>query len=371
MPFKIILKNEILLVLFFTFSLFSVTAEAIPACPLVNEWYHYLNITFGPPYVESGEYVYIIDGGILTAYDTRGNVVWRYPVNSSDFFTIDKENQEILVEIKGGIVALDLVSGKIKWQLKLPYYLSRQPVLTKQGNILLVSLDEIHLVNKKRQWLWSFKNPNSTNNMQIRKFDLPTIADDGSIYVTTDYRETLYALSPDGKIKWKLGKDIKYPKFSHPIVDKEGNVYVVASPFGLMMIKPGGEIQWELAINVESNTLMRDSEGTIYASNYSTAFAISAEGQLKWKTKLPVYVSSSRPILAPHEKWVYYVTRGGGGGSEDDNMLVVLDKEGKTACMAHVSNGSATLTYLTFGSNNRFYTSNYWGQYVAGYYLEL
>ena len=85
----------------------------------------------------------------------------------------------------------------------------------------------------------------------------PAVGADGTIYVAADY---LYAINPDGKLKWKntAGSDT-----SSPAVGADGTIYTGLAGT-LYAINPDGKIKWGFATGnfIESSPAV-GADGTI------------------------------------------------------------------------------------------------------------
>ncbi len=124
----------------------------------------------------------------------------------------------------------------------------------------------------------------------------PVIGPDGTIYVCvhedTSGSGLLYAVSPDGHIKWKFRPTTRNTHFnSAPIIGVDGTIYVGTywqmekSPF--YALSPDGNIKWVLELNGGSaqygNNIGLD--GTIYTTTTKGYLqAINPNGTLKWES---------------------------------------------------------------------------------------
>ena len=111
----------------------------------------------------------------------------------------------------------------------------------------------------------------------------PVIDMDGTIYVGAS--ENLYAINPDGTIKWKAnisdwGKGLA--------IGKDGTVYVVMWDGKLCAISPNGDKKWEVRIgNYAFASPVIDEEGIIYVGSTNAIFsAVYPNGTIKWKISL-------------------------------------------------------------------------------------
>ena len=95
--------------------------------------------------------------------------------------------------------------------------------------------------------------------------------------------------SPYGKdgctalLKWKIS--ISGIFLAHPVIDKNGIIYTGSYYGGLYAIYPNGTIRWTLDIDVWGIAIARD--GTIYVGGWEGClYAINPDGTIKWKCKI-------------------------------------------------------------------------------------
>jgi len=143
------------------------------------------------------------------------------------------------------------------------------------------------------QLKWSFAAPAAIS---------PTIGIDGTIYLgsaATLPQDTqyLYALNPDGTLKWKLAfKPVMGNYFGinfPPAIGADGTIYVGVSeysgngglPSNLYALNPAGSTKWKFATGgVITSSPTIGADGTIYfGSDDANFYAVNANGTLKWK----------------------------------------------------------------------------------------
>ncbi len=120
----------------------------------------------------------------------------------------------------------------------------------------------------------------------------PVLAPDGTIYVPGNADSALYAVTPNGVLKWVFaGTDTE--KFVAPlIVGEDGTLYFGSTTNIFYAINSIGSLRWRLKlggpVRFSANI---GSDGTIYvAANDCNLYAITPAGKLKWKVflgKLP------------------------------------------------------------------------------------
>jgi len=117
----------------------------------------------------------------------------------------------------------------------------------------------------------------------------PAIGDDGTIYVIGS---KLYAINPDGSIKW--GKSLENEYFNvqcSPVIGNDGTIYVVSSGDNaqLYAVNPGdGSTKWSTLISKLNNhigniSLTLDSKGNIYIGNAAGyLYSLDSKGNIRW-----------------------------------------------------------------------------------------
>ena len=134
----------------------------------------------------------------------------------------------------------------------------------------------------KVKWIFDFEKVSSHERKVLDTyfptFLTPAIGKDGTLYVGYD-DEYLYAINPDGTLKWKFKTEgIIY---SSPAIGKDGTVYVCSD--SLYAISPNGSLEWKLYIEGGAETVPTiGPDGTIYVGS-TYLYAVYPDGSLKWK----------------------------------------------------------------------------------------
>lgn len=120
------------------------------------------------------------------------------------------------------------------------------------------------------QWVYPVGSSTST----------PAIGTDSTIYVGS-YDKNLYAINPDGTLKWKYetGDIIE----SSPAVGTDGVIYVGSNDNNVYAINPDGTLKWSYTTkdNVVSSPAV-GTNSTIYVGSYDgNLYAINKDGTLK------------------------------------------------------------------------------------------
>jgi len=161
---------------------------------------------------------------------------------------------------------------------------------------------------------WTFTNPNDSPFIST-----PVIAADGTIYTYNSYDVTqadcyLFAISPQGKLKWKAKissksqqTDYQNSKTFGIAIGKNGIVYVVGGDYILQAFSPnhnlGEDVQplWVYGYThlfLNENNICIGNNGTIYITISSNLIAIDSNQdhnkvKVKWSTNLFMGLSTT------------------------------------------------------------------------------
>ena len=124
------------------------------------------------------------------------------------------------------------------------------------------------------------------------------VGSDGTVYFTGDI--SLYAINPNGTLKWRSAILGDAPSESRPVIGSDGTIYVGCTDDHLYAIKPDGTLKWKFLTgkDVRSSPAI-GSDGTIYVgSKDKKLYAINSNGTLKWtyETGGYIYVTASPAI---------------------------------------------------------------------------
>ena len=126
----------------------------------------------------------------------------------------------------------------------------------------------------------------------------PAIAEDGTIYVPTwgGYPPHLYALYPNGTLKWTFGLYTT----SSPAIGTNGTIYIGDDNKYFYAINSDGTEQWRYTTGdfIQSSPAIAD-DGTIYVGSADTyLYAFYPNGTLRWRYKTGGWIKSDPSIGA-------------------------------------------------------------------------
>lgn len=225
------------------------------------------------------------------------------------------------------LYALDLADGNVKWKV------TTGPCRTAIGTgpeaarcdvdavtlapdgTLYASADGLYAIAPDGKVKWKFF-PGATHCASS-----PAVGPDGTVFVGC-HDDALYALDPvTGAKKWEFrtGDDVD----SSPSVAPDGTVYVGSDDHKLYAFAPGGMVKFAVTTNgpVRSSPAQA-ADGTVYVGSFDGAvYAIKPNGAVAWSYRTADRVLSSPTVDANGMVLI---------GSQDDR-LYALTPDGKLA----------------------------------------
>ncbi|MEY2879745.1 MAG: hypothetical protein RLZZ15_2125, partial [Verrucomicrobiota bacterium] len=153
-------------------------------------------------------------------------------------------------------------------------------------------------------------------------YSAPAVGPDGTVYAGDDFFY-LHAVTPTGTRKWRTALNAKID--SPPAIAADGTIYVRPDDGKLYALAPDtGIVKWNVTLGTSATTSYAapsiGPDGTIYTgSAASKLYAINPNGTVKWTYSTDFILSS--PAIAP-DGTVYF------GTSAPGNRLVALNSDG-------------------------------------------
>lgn len=155
------------------------------------------------------------------------------------------------------------------------------------------------------RWTFEFKESWGGNPV-IGGGGSPVIDKDGTVYVTATYAGPmgfLYAINPDGTLKWKADQDVTSAR--SPAVAIDGDIYVARSLWWAAnnlyaFDRLTGHYKWYYPVSAyyKGGDPIVSPEGVIYMGDDVGLHAINSDGSLKWKRDLSDFGAVLTPTLA-------------------------------------------------------------------------
>jgi outer membrane protein assembly factor BamB len=200
------------------------------------------------------------------------------------------------------LLELTPAGGSLRWQTRIgPTDFS--PALGTDGTIYIAGDDQsLYALSPDGQIRWTFRASQPIFSASA------AIAPNGTIYFGAE-DGNLYALNPDGKEKWRFTADL--PLRSSPAVGPDGIVYIGSLDHSLYAIKPDGQEKWRFRTEgpVHSSPAIA-ADGVVYiGSDDGHLYAVNPDGTKRWSFKTDGEIRSSPVILA--DGTVYIASRDG------------------------------------------------------------
>ncbi len=163
--------------------------------------------------------------------------------------------------------------GELKWAFQTEEPIWDSPAIGSDGTIYIGTSDKLYAINPDGSLKWSF----TTGTAACR--GSPSIGPDGTIYIGSE-DGYLYAVNPDGSLKWQFNTNNIISMT--PAIGSDGRIYIGAVSF--FAINPDGTLFWEQpATTAAFSSPAIDSNGNIYYGSVDTGiYALSPLGDVKW-----------------------------------------------------------------------------------------
>jgi outer membrane protein assembly factor BamB len=155
------------------------------------------------------------------------------------------------------------------------------------------------------------------------KQQIPTIADDGTIYIGSEDNSNFLAINTDGTLKWTYSGLGDNQGSSTSSVGSDGTIYIGSKDGNLHAIDSNGNLKWKFLLAGDpiwaSPAISND--GTIYiGSDGDILYAINPNGTQKWTFNTLGSNIRSTPAIASNG--TVYIA------SDDDNLYALNPSDG-------------------------------------------
>ncbi|MCJ8011595.1 S-layer homology domain-containing protein [Paenibacillus sp. KQZ6P-2] len=236
----------------------------------------------------------------------KGQVRWEYPMEKPSTSPVLGKDGTIYLGGGNKVYAI-LPDGTKKWDADLGGFASGTPTLGADGMLYVgvIKLDAnalkayvyvcaIDPAGKKK---WEFAM-GGLKKLSIPDLS-PAIGADGTIYAGGSDSRNLYALYPDGSLKWASPAE---GAVSPPSIGEDGTIYAGTMDGVLYAFKPNGIVKWTFPTPspIYEHPVI-GADGTIYVESYwndsgAVLYAIHPDGSKKWSRDRHTYSSPSIAI---------------------------------------------------------------------------
>lgn len=231
-------------------------------------------------------------------WDWDGNRRWDTPLETEKQTThrfTEEGQHRIFIEVRDTGDLADTtqvtvtVTGTLKWRCDGITVVESCPAIGTDGIIYVASWHYLHAISPEGVELWRY-------NLQWLGDASPTIGSDGTIFITVKYNNSVYALNPNGSIKWMTTLNSGLSSFASLAIGYDGTLYIGAD--SLYAIDQEGTILWSCDITGSAiSSLVISESGTIYvASQEGIVHAFQEDGTLLWQHDSGAEIWSSPAI---------------------------------------------------------------------------
>ena len=163
--------------------------------------------------------------------------------------------------------------------------------ITDEGGVNFNDTKQVYVWGEK--WAYDI-------GAQIRQ-QIPAIADDGTIYVGSEDNDNIYALNPDGKLKWTYSGLGDNQGSSAPAIGSDGTIYIGSKDSNVHALNPDGTLKWKFLMAGDPiwSSPAIANDGTVYiGSDGDNLYAINPDGTQKWVFNTAGFNIRSTPTIA-------------------------------------------------------------------------
>jgi outer membrane protein assembly factor BamB len=222
-------------------------------------------------------YAISADGTLKWKYETEGGILTSPSISPYSQTVYIVSNDRYLY-------AINSYNGKLRWRYDMQDETLYSPAVGKNKTIYIGGKKGyLYAISDDGKLKWKYRTKGRIGGPPVINLS------DETIYVTSLDRY-LYAIKYNGKLKWKYKIDVAFGTPPIPAIGVDGTIYIGGGP--LYAINPDGTLKWKF--NTKDYILFAptiDIDGIIYAagvglSNDVYLYAINPDGTLKWEYKI-------------------------------------------------------------------------------------
>lgn len=274
-----------------------------------------------PAIADDGTLVFGSHDKSVYAVDAAGKIRWRHPTSDLVWGSpaLGPGGVAYVGSDDDHLYAFDLADGSVRWTFTAgPCRVATgvgpegarcdvDGVTVAPDGTVYAGADGLYALAPDGKLKWKF-SPSVTHCAST-----PAVGPDGTIYVGCQ-DDALYAVGPDGLLRWsfRTGDDVD----SSPAVSPDGIVYVGSDDHKLYALGPGGALRWAITTGgpVHSSPALA-ADGTVYVGSFDGAlYAVRAGGVVAWSFRSADRIVSS-PVVDAAGNVLF--------GSEDDRVYAV------------------------------------------------
>ena len=188
--------------------------------------------------------------------------------------------------------------GALKWRYVTEGSVFSSPAIGRDGTVYLSWYHYLYAINPDGTLKWRYDI--GEVKVYISMSSSPAIGPHGTIYVGS-VDKYLYAINPDGTLKWRYetGRQVT----SSPAIGSDGTVYV-GSDY-LYAINPDGTLKWRYEPVGGYFSPVIGPDGTVYMGAGDYLYALNSDGTLKWNYEMPGWWNIARSLSIGSDGTIY------------------------------------------------------------------
>jgi outer membrane protein assembly factor BamB len=247
-----------------------------------------------------GTIYFYCDDGILRAINPDGSEKWELAegpngTNEPSSPAIGTDGTIYFGSADYNLYAVS-PDGSLKWSYPTPGDVESSPAIGPDGTIYVGSeatgasphsIGYLFAINPDGSLKWYYTTPN------YWVLSSPAIGSDGSIYFGDG--ASIVALDADGTLKWEIYSHEDSP-VSSPVIGADGTIYAGADDGNVYAVNPNGSIKWKFytsPVTIMGSSPAIGADGTVYIEVYpygpvTSLYAIGQGGPTPTPTPTPV-----------------------------------------------------------------------------------
>ena len=283
-----------------------------------EKWKYFTGNKVSPsPSISSNGTIYFASNtGNVYAVNSNGKREWMFTttqdVKMSSSPAISQDGTIYIGSYDKHLYAINS-DGTLKCKFEVPGAVISSPAIGSDGTVYFGANKEIYAITPDCQIKWVTPTRGWASSSA-------SISSDGTIYFPS-YDGYLYAIKPNGSIKWKLYLT-REGAYSSPAIGENGNIYLGAFDGKVYAVEDRGtygRIKWEFPPGTEkyiTSSPAIGSDGTIYVGSWDGNFyAINPDGTEKYRISIGACIRSS-PLIADGTIYV---------GADDGNLYAISE----------------------------------------------
>jgi outer membrane protein assembly factor BamB len=239
-----------------------------------------------------------------------------------------------------------------KWRFKMEGVWATQPIIDKNGTIYVNDgFRNLYAINPDGSLKWKIDMNGDDYTPIVDNNDILYFLKDGYVH----------ALGINGILKWKVLLDEVFDPMSSPVMDKNGVLYIAGDIiwfYGTVFaVNPNGTIRWQYDIGSYINgEPVVDDDGVLYiGANDNRLYAIyTSNGTLKWRITLSGWVL---PASIAEDGTIYVSTTNVSWFYDHDFLYAINPNDGSIKWSIDMHSGS--MGSPSIGSDGTIYAGDY------------